>query len=63
MPAEPLDRLETRVKKETKHALRIFCAVNNITIQEGVELALSKLPLPKNASEVMPKRKKKITSA
>jgi hypothetical protein len=51
MHAEALDRLETRVKKETKHALRVFCAINKMTIQEGVELALSKLNLPNPQTE------------
>jgi len=45
MKVDRFDRLETRVKKETKRALRIYCAVNNLTIQQGVELALSKLDL------------------
>ncbi len=38
-----LDRLETRIKKDLKKSLRMFCAVNDMTIQDSVELALNKL--------------------
>lgn len=38
-----MDRLETRIKKDLKKSLRMFCAMNDLTIQDSVEMALSRL--------------------
>ena len=38
-----MERLETRIKKDLKKSLRMFCAMNDLTIQDSVEMALSRL--------------------
>lgn len=43
MQTAKLERLETRIKKDLKKSLRLFCAMNDMTIQDGVELALKQL--------------------
>lgn len=43
MVKDRLDRLETRVRKDLKKALRVFCAKNDLTLREGVELAIANL--------------------
>lgn len=58
MKSEPLDRLETRIKKDLKKSLRIYCAMNDMTIQDGVEMALKNLLSQKSV-----KAKTKASSA
>jgi hypothetical protein len=43
MKTAAIDRLETRVSKELKRSLRVYCANNDLTLQEGVELAIARL--------------------
>lgn len=43
MKTAAIDRLETRVSKDLKKSLRIYCANHDLTLREGVELAIAKL--------------------
>lgn len=43
MVKDRVDRLETRVRKDLKKALRVYCAKNDLTLREGVELAIEQL--------------------
>ena len=43
MKTAAIDRLETRVSKEVKRSLRVYCANHDLTLREGIELAIAKL--------------------
>ncbi len=43
MVKDRVDRLETRVRKDLKKALRVYCAKNDLTLRDGVELAIELL--------------------
>lgn len=40
------ERLEVRIPKELRRSLRVFCARNDLTLREGVELAISRMVKP-----------------
>lgn len=57
MVKDRVDRLETRVRKDLKKALRVYCAKNDMTLRGGVELAIELLTSPPKQStrpEVQP---------
>lgn len=57
MVKDRVDRLETRVRKDLKKALRIYCAKNDLTLRDGIELAIELLTStrkPKPETEVQP---------
>ena len=43
MVKDRVDRLETRIRKDLKKALRVYCAKNDMTLRDGVELAIELL--------------------
>lgn len=51
METNTYDQLQAKISKDSKRSLKIYCAVNNLTISQGVELALSKLNLPNPQTE------------
>ncbi|TXH08407.1 MAG: hypothetical protein E6R03_18240 [Hyphomicrobiaceae bacterium] len=56
MVKDRVDRLETRVRKDLKKALRVYCAKNDLTLRDGVELAIELLtstrkPLPEQEAQ------------
>lgn len=53
MPKPKLERLETRIKKDLKKSLRMFCAMNDMTIQDSVEMALSQLLTDKSKASTV----------
>lgn len=36
-------RIQTRVDQEIKRALKLYCAQNDLTIEQGIELAIQTL--------------------
>lgn len=53
MSKPKLERLETRIKKDLKKSLRMFCAMNDMTIQDSVEMALSQLLTDKSEASTV----------
>lgn len=53
MSKPKLERLETRIKKDLKKSLRMFCAMNDMTIQDSVEMALSQLLTDKSKASTV----------
>lgn len=43
MTKDRVDRLETRIRKDLKKSLRIYCAQRDLTIRKGVEQAIELL--------------------
>lgn len=52
MKTAGIDRLETRVSKELKRSLRVYCANNDLSLREGIELAIAKLTARPDAGGV-----------